>query len=253
MRKFTWPGLVLILLLGCGKHEKTGLIPESKLVNILADIHLADAVSFSPDFKSSFRRLDSVTYYESILKKYSISRQQFDSTVAWYSAHPVQYDKVYEKVLNQLNLKQAEVMELMKSDSLKPPTGDLWNIKHDWVLPDDGPRQNIPFNVPIHHKGTYMLTCRIMIKPDDQSVNPVIAVWCTWPNPHISPGDSAYWTRLHKTGNYREYSIPITLEKDTVAAIKGYLLSCDPKPGLWKKDAEVRNISLTYKPLVAPE
>lgn len=250
MHKFFRLLILILLLAACDNNNKKGLVQENKLVKILADIHIADAVSFSSDYKNSFRRTDSVTYYESILRKYNITRRQFDSTIAWYSANPVEYDKVYEKVLNRLNRMQAEVMEQMKNDSLKPPVGNLWNLKHDWVLPDDGLRQNISFSIPIHRKGIYTLSCRIMIKRDDQSLNPVIAAWCTWPNPHISASDSTHWVRLQKTGNYKEYSIPFTLEKDTVAAIRGFLLSNDPKPGNWKKDAEVRNISVIYKPLL---
>jgi len=63
-------------------------------------------------------------------------------------------------------------------------------------------------------------------------------------NPDIT--DSTSMVRLDKSGVFRLYSISVTLDKDTLTYIKGYILGNEPKPGGWVKNAEVRDIRLIY-------
>ena len=43
---------------------------------------------------------DDVTdlYYAQVLEKHGVTQAQFDSSIVWYTAHPVLFDKIYPKV-----------------------------------------------------------------------------------------------------------------------------------------------------------
>jgi len=243
-------GVILaILLIGisCSRPGKKYIIPENQLVKILADIHIADAISFSNKYREKFHNNDSITYYEKLFIKYNVTRSQFDSTIALYSGNPDKYDLLYDKVLDRLNRMAANINDKLRADSLLTQVGNLWNKKRDWILPEDGATENISFAVKVDKKGIYKLTARIKIAPFDQSTKPYMIAFTTrnkLQNPDIT--DSTSMVRLDKSGVFRLYSISVTLDKDTLTYIKGYILGNEPKPGGWVKNAEVRDIRLIY-------
>jgi hypothetical protein len=241
--------ILLFLQFSCSQGNKHGNIPERTLVKILTDIHIADAVTFSMTYRQVVRNRDSAFYYESILKKYGVTHAEFDSTISWYSGNPELYDKLYEKVLARLNLITAGLNEKAHADSIQSQKGNLWNRKRDWILPDDGARENISFSISVNRKGQYILSARIRINPPDMADNPQMIVYST--HHHMLPGsnaDSASIVKLEKTGLLKLYTVTVSLDKDTAALIKGFILGHDPKPGNWFKSVEVRDIRLTFKP-----
>jgi len=85
------------------KINKKGIIPEKDFIEILAGIHLIDAITEGPGFNSRFEASDSVILYGAIFEKYNVTMAQFDSTVSMYIRQPDVYLKVYDKVLLKLN------------------------------------------------------------------------------------------------------------------------------------------------------
>jgi hypothetical protein len=244
-------GVVLCTLIlissSCSNSSKSGRIPESTIIKILADIHIADAISFSTKYRNMYRNNDSVTYYDHLFAKYNVTRVQFDSTISWYSGNPDKYDQLYDKVLDRLNRMSAGLNDKLRADSLKTMSGNLWNKKRDWILPDDGATENISFAIKIQRKGRYQLTAKIKITPNDQSVRPYMTAFTTRAkimNPNFS--DSTTRVALDKSGILRQYSLSVSLDKDTVTFLKGYILGSEPRPGSWTKHAEVRDIRLIY-------
>ena len=237
---------LLIVLSCCNSNHRR--IPENKLVKILADIHMADAISFSSKYRELFRNNDSVYYFERLFNKYSVTRTQFDSTISWYSGNPEKYDKLYGKVLDRLNRMAASINEKLRADSILTQAGNLWNRKRDWILPDDGPKENISFTVKISKQGNYLLSARIKINPSDQSENPFMKAYSTKQLISLPEfTDTSGRVKLEKSGVFRLYSISISLDKDTAAFIRGFILGHDPKVGIWSKNAEVRDIRLSFQ------
>lgn len=72
-------------------------VSEEKLINVLYDIHTAEALLES----ESQNMRDSMTkkYYAQIYQKHGISQVDFDSTMAIYTRNPTQLDTVYNRVL----------------------------------------------------------------------------------------------------------------------------------------------------------
>lgn len=245
-------GLVRILLLvlivaSCGKGHGGYLIPENKLVKILADVHLADAMTYNVRLRYVMSRRDSVSYYAPILNKYGVTRKQFDSTIAWYSANPEKYDAVYEKVLDRMNRMQADLIEQMKKDSADFPKGNLWPLNKEYKLTGDTAKTRIPFSIAVHRKGTYILSANIKLDPTDKSINPAMGIWCAWPDPKINKPDSLHRIKLDKSGHYRPYMLTISLDKDTATFLRGFILGYDSTKRKFNRSAEVRNINLIFQ------
>jgi hypothetical protein len=239
--------LAFVLILSSCSHSKSGRIPDNQLVKILADIHLADAISFSNKYREKFRTNDSVSYFEQVLAKYNVTRTQFDSTISWYSGNPDKYSLLYDKVLDRLNHMSAAANKKWQADSVTTQAGNLWNKKRDWILPEDGATENISFAIKVEKKGFYQLSARIKIAPADQSLRPYLLAYTTrgrMQNPDVT--DSTAMVKLDKSGNFRLYSVSVYLDKDTVTYIKGIILGSEPKPGNWVKNAEVRDIRLMH-------
>jgi hypothetical protein len=247
--------VILLIVVSCS-HSGHGRIPENQLAKILADIHLADAISFSGKFKEIYYNNDSVYYFERLFSKYNITRAQFDSTIAWYSGNPDAYEMLYQKVLNRLNRLAATINDSLRADSILSQAGNLWNRKRDWILPDDGPKENISFSLKVNKKGNYLFSARIKINPGDQSDRPFMIAYVTSQQGLPNSPDTSAMVRLAKTGFYRRYSVSLYLDKDSVSFIKGFILGHEPKTGNWIKSAEVRDIRVSYKSLkeyAAPE
>jgi hypothetical protein len=240
----------LLIVLSCSRTGKHGRIPENQLVKILADIHLADAISFSNKYRDLYRNNDSAYYFEQLLSRYDVRRSQFDSTIAWYSGNPELYDLLYSKVLDRLNRMAASINDKLRADSILTQTGNLWNRKRDWILPDDGPRENISFALRVEKQGRYLLTARIKINPADQSDRPYMTAYSTRQKMRLpNTVDTSAMVRLDKSGIFRLYSLSVYLDKDTATYIKGFILGNEFKTGNWTKSAEVRDIRLIYQSL----
>lgn len=98
--------IMLLLIPACKEKEKiTGkaFMERETLVDVLADIHLADGVTNDRKFNRKFDA-DSIDVLSPILDKHQVSREMFDTTLLVYSQYPEIFDQVYNDVLIKLNL-----------------------------------------------------------------------------------------------------------------------------------------------------
>lgn len=101
--------IIVIVITACQFKKKSYIISPDKMVELLVQIHIADGVSFvSPDLQSS-AVYDSMVYSTFVFDKFGISREQFDSSMAYYSRKPTQLEKIYDKVVSKLSLMEVEL------------------------------------------------------------------------------------------------------------------------------------------------
>jgi hypothetical protein len=107
--------LMAILAMSCIHRRYGNLIPAKKFVNVLVDIHLADGIAVENMSHAKASPLDSASLYGSVFEKYGVTHTMFDSTMSFYSEHPDDFQKVYNKVTaklkrleDELNAKQNE-------------------------------------------------------------------------------------------------------------------------------------------------
>lgn len=103
-------------LIGCSNESSykvpEGLLSEDTLRQILLDMHIADATLNSLNLKSQYENFTPEGYYNKVLQKHNLTREIFDSSIAFYSRKPEHLDKLYESVLNELSTMEAGFKEV---------------------------------------------------------------------------------------------------------------------------------------------
>jgi len=83
------------------------ILTKEELVPVLVDIHLAQAAAGISQLNDSMRY--SVNDYSaSIFKLHHLSREKYDSSLEFYTAHPELLEEIYAEVINELSKKQGE-------------------------------------------------------------------------------------------------------------------------------------------------
>lgn len=122
---------VLLILAACGKTPGY-VISESKMAEIMADIHTAEAVV---DANGSSFRQDSTkqAFMQSICMRHGVTTQQLDTSLYWYGQNLGEYMKVYDKTISILESRIAETekaggksTDRMKSVSIDGDSVNLW-------------------------------------------------------------------------------------------------------------------------------
>ena len=102
--------LVMLALSSCsGRRSKSSvaILSEQKMVELLVDTHLADAMLYVDNSRADEKRDKALFYYPSVLEKYGITKARMDSSVAWYMRNPAAYARIYEQVIQDLEKRKA--------------------------------------------------------------------------------------------------------------------------------------------------
>jgi hypothetical protein len=104
------------MLACCSSKLPEGVLPAKKMVPIIVDIHLAEAIN-GQKFNVSMVR-DSLVeeLYLSICKKYNLDRSIIEKSLLYYGKHTGEYVPIYDEVLNVL----SEMEVKAKNDTLRP-------------------------------------------------------------------------------------------------------------------------------------
>lgn len=100
-----WPALflvtamVLLSLVSCKPSVPSQYIQKGKMENILYDYHLAKAMFAQMGTDS----LTLLAYQESILRKYEVTRAEFDSSLVYYTRHAQLLHEIYEHLSDRLS------------------------------------------------------------------------------------------------------------------------------------------------------
>ncbi len=128
--RYFWPFAVSIFLIlgACSNNPSIpkGFPKEAAMANILADLYLAESTmnSYPFGYKENMD-FKSAGYYKDVLAKHHLTKQQFDTILAWYTSEPYLYTKVYDRVISILGAHEAQLKNtLMQDDSLKKLTLD---------------------------------------------------------------------------------------------------------------------------------
>jgi hypothetical protein len=86
----------------------TGILTKEELVPVLVDVHLAQSVIDMNRLRdtSGYTLYDYSTF---IFKANHISKEKYDSSMAFYTGHPELLEEIYQDVINELSKKQSEV------------------------------------------------------------------------------------------------------------------------------------------------
>ncbi|MFB6317091.1 DUF4296 domain-containing protein [Saccharicrinis sp. FJH54] len=181
--------LLLILIPGCKRN--TYIIPQDKLVELLADIHYAEGITNTSlrQFATSGERNKAI---EVVIEASGIERARFDSTMHYYSKHTRQYEILYDKVIQELMMRESMVKAGQYNKSYLYKTMNvLKEFPEDTILRDSllkefwwGDREITVSEVTnwkgdydrvyadsVPHKG-FLLKADIRLFQNDSSLNP---------------------------------------------------------------------------------
>lgn len=112
--KIIW--LLLILsLVSCYKITQAPsfdmdlVLPADTMVNVLTDLHLADAIINMENNKGIPVEQLSGAYFHIVMDKHGITMESFEESVRYYAYYANQMDAIYEKVIINLSLKESQV------------------------------------------------------------------------------------------------------------------------------------------------
>lgn len=104
--------LIAVALFSC-KEEKgfpkpDNLIKEQQMVDMLYDMHLYEAYASQYRYDREIDKLQSKDMYYSVLEKYGVADSVFAESVVYYSSLPKSYERIYQQVVDRLNMLQEE-------------------------------------------------------------------------------------------------------------------------------------------------
>lgn len=103
---------LLCMIISCDKpsvEKPVDLISEDKMINMLTDIHLAEATFKNRQYQDSLMmKSNSASFYYSVLEKYQIPDSVFEQSYLFYISRPKKFEKMYRQVMNKLNELEEE-------------------------------------------------------------------------------------------------------------------------------------------------
>ncbi len=136
----------LLILASC-KHRPSGVISESKMVDVMVDMQLAEAYA-SSQITGSEREQRRLELADAVLASHGVTQEEVDSTLQWYGRNLDDYTKLYEKVDKRLLAKKKD---LTKGDAqlAEAIAGDnLWPFGKNGVISPLGNSDGWVFSLP---------------------------------------------------------------------------------------------------------
>ncbi len=106
--------LLLLLVLGlmaCNQQDKSrpaSIIPQEKMVVILADIHQTEGIISTKEYSKDSSLLLFTELENQLLAKHGVSKKEFKESYNWYTSHVEAYKELYTIVVDTLNVRTSE-------------------------------------------------------------------------------------------------------------------------------------------------
>ncbi|MCF6366999.1 MAG: DUF4296 domain-containing protein [Bacteroidales bacterium] len=253
MYRFALLIIAVTFILSCSESEeikRTEILNDDVFLSLLIDLHKAEGIITASNIKLNRSLKDSISIYNYVLKKHNISRQDFNKTVKYYTFHTNKFLVIYDSVSSSLKSTNKELeqeieneIKRKKEENLKnKDTLNLWKLKKEWKLPEDGEKNPIPYKILLKKHGQYKLQANIKIFPDDKSVNQRMTIIANYTD---GTKDLNSVGTMVKDGKFEVYSVTVTTDKNKVLeSISGWVLDHSKKTA--KKHAHIKEISLKY-------
>lgn len=84
-------------------EKPDNLVKEKKMIDMLVDIHIAEATYSHVRYDSIMQNTTSADFYYSILDKYEVPDSVFEKSFVFYASTPKHFEKMYRKVMSKLS------------------------------------------------------------------------------------------------------------------------------------------------------
>lgn len=103
--------LLLTGFISCDKlpiEKPENLISEKDMIEILVDIHIAEATFSHMRYDTLIKKSSSENFYYSVLEKYQVADSVFEKSFVFYASTPKQFEDLYQDVMNKLSETEQE-------------------------------------------------------------------------------------------------------------------------------------------------
>lgn len=101
---------LLVFVLAACSHKPDGVLSSGKMQSVLIDMHRTDGIVSAKGF-SYGHDLEVAALYQSVMDKHGITQAEFDSSLVWYTDHPLQFNRIYPKVIETLEKERDRYAE----------------------------------------------------------------------------------------------------------------------------------------------
>lgn len=188
------PMIFLMTLLSACSKRPEGVLSEKQMVDIMADIQIAQAMSDTRYRNPGGEEVDYPHLTEGILESHNVSREEMDSTLNWYGHNMDEYSRLFSKVDKEL---QKRVRRYAGShERIKKEVGDdqdLWPYSSHALLSSHSvsPALLLSIEKPMLNKGD-MVVWKLRINSTTASTTSVLGA-------EYSDGTTGYIIR-HNSG-----------------------------------------------------
>jgi len=248
----------LLFTLSCNENIDERIIPRDDFVDLLIELHCADAIITQKGL-TGFKLKDSIpAYYDFILTKYHTSRPGFNKTIAYYSedVHEMLsiYDAVIANITNKIPKKLSDKSIYKIFDhSLEEATVksnpdkwfgvagiELWNKNKSLTITGLDTVNRLDLKTKLKYQCLLMLKASYIIYPDDSSKNLRMVL-------KVNYSDKTYELKEkllpEKINSWKDYQVFIRTDSTKkTESLESYALQFDSLTG--KRHVSVNNITL---------
>ena len=126
LHTYSITALLGCLMIACSKTPD-GVLSEKKMQAIQVDMYIAEAM-IDINSREFSEQAQKEALFQSIFRKYGITKAEYDSSLVWYGKHLDIYMKVFDRVLNDLNSRQRALGDVQASaaPTSKQDSVDIW-------------------------------------------------------------------------------------------------------------------------------
>lgn len=237
-------------------NRPDGIVNHQKMVNFLTDLHKLDGALSVKGYADSQNR-ENIYYYNALLEEYGITKAEFDSSLVWYTKNPKKFDKIYNEVIEYLNVEDSlqKQRTLAFEDSILNAVKqtDIWKKSRKFAFNNDSTLNRIEFDIDsaeLFSQDIYELKFLHRIAPSDSSTNQHAVLRIHYENGFT---DSVF-TKTHNDSILRRYNLHLVARhKHKIVRLTGSILGSSSFKGI--QNAFVDSISLTreYSPVILKE
>lgn len=236
---------VTIVFASCAEKAKAPLDKED-FTHLLIDVHMTDAIVGEEGYRMQRWEGDKEKYYNFLYKKYGITSAEFDSCVVVYSSNLVEYETIYQEVVDSLNRFKSKY-DIVLAEKHKRDTMNIWPDLKKYSFPVDS-SNIVECEVPFKDKGVYALSMKIKINKGDKGVNNRITGYFIKKSEigldSIIPFDTI---NIRKDTIWRYYSLHKLAEDTAYIGLHFKILDCDNVDTLKNRNAEIKLIKLNNR------
>ena len=240
--------LITIFFTSCRPNT---IISKKDMVSLLVKMQLIDASVLNSGLRSTHYSMDTIDYYCKTIQSYGYTQAQFDSSLAYYTKSPKEFDAIYDKVIIELSAIETKMMEENKvnTDSIAKDTLiNLWKLKPSYELLSDRMKDTIDFKIPTLGLGVYTVSADVYLHSNDKSVSPSMVAYFYFDDQSKEGMKSVMTTKSYKRIlESQNYSIQLELRNTLVTHLKGSIFKRD-NAGKDRVHASISNIKVYYKP-----